>query len=381
MLRFSPFRFSLLLLALFTASTVSAQQGSTPVLAAKSWILIDHATDQVLTENEPDSRFEPASLTKLMTAYLTFKAIKTGTITENQLVQVSTVAWRQEGSRMFIEPRTPVTVGDLIRGVIVQSGNDASVALAELLGGSEAVFAEMMNREAEHLGMKNSHFVNSNGISHPKHYSTARDLAILAGALIRDFPEYYSLYSLKSFTYNRIQQPNRNRLLHIDPTIDGMKTGQTREAGFCLVGSALRGPRRLISVVLGASSDGARVQETLKLLNYGFQSHNMMRIYGADQPLSQFRVWKGAEKMVSAGFTEDLIMSLPKGKEKKIEPVLESQQPVLAPLKRGQEIGMLTLTVDGELYGSFPVVALADVPQAGVLGRTWDSIMLWFKNL
>jgi len=385
MLRFSPFRFSLhlLFIFLFAASScvVFAQPAAAPTLAAKSWILIDHGTGQILTSNDPDSRVEPASLTKLMTAYLTFKALKAGTITEDQQVHISTTAWKQEGSRMFIEPRKPVTVHDLIRGVIVQSGNDACVALAELLGGNEENFAAMMNRETVRLGMVNSHFMNSNGLPHPNHYSTARDLATLASAIVRDFPDYYSLYSLKSFTYNRITQNNRNRLLDMDPTVDGMKTGQTREAGYCLVSSALRGPRRLIAVVLGASSDSARMQESLKLLNYGFQFHNMMRIYAADQPLSQFRVWKGAEKLVDAGFMKDFIMSLPKGKANKIEAILESQQPVFAPLARGQEIGILRLSVDGELYGSFPVVALTDVPQGGFFGRMWDAIILWFKSL
>jgi D-alanyl-D-alanine carboxypeptidase (penicillin-binding protein 5/6) len=375
----SCFLFVFLFAASFCAE--SAPPAPPPVLAAKSWILVDHATGQILTANDPDSRTDPASLTKMMTAYLTFKALKAGTITETQQAQVSTKAWKQEGSRMFIEPRTPVAVGDLIQGVIVQSGNDASIALAELLGGSEENFAKMMNREAERLGMSSTHFMNSNGLSHPAHFSTARDLATLAGAIIRDFPEYYGLYSIKSFTYNRITQQNRNRLLYIDPTIDGMKTGQTKEAGFCLVGSAQRGPRRLISVVLGASSDNARVQETLKLLNYGFQSHDMMRIYSADQTLSQFKVWKGAEKQVDVGLANDLIMTLPKGKPNKIEPVLESQQPVFAPLVKGQEIGVLKLTVDGEFYGSFPAVALTDVPQGGFFGRMWDALMLWIKSL
>ena len=383
---FPPFRFFPLFLFIFLSGAlscaVSAQPAAAePVLAAKSWILVEHATGQILASNASDARVDPASLTKLMTAYLTFAALKAGTITESQEVQVSAAAWKQEGSRMFIEPRTPVAVSDLIRGVIVQSGNDACVALAELLGGSEENFAVMMNREAKRLGMKNTHFMNSNGLPHPEHYSTARDLATLASAIIRDFPDHYGLYSLKSFTYNRIMQPNRNRLLYIDPTVDGMKTGQTKEAGYCLVSSALRGSRRLVSVVLGTSSDNARAQESLKLLNYGFQFHNMMRIYVADQPLSQFRVWKGAEKTVGAGFSYDFIISLPKGKTSKIEPVLESRQPVFAPLVRGQEIGTLKLTIDGDLYGSFPVVALADVPQAGFFGRTWDAIMLWFKSL
>ncbi|MCL2591333.1 MAG: D-alanyl-D-alanine carboxypeptidase [Betaproteobacteria bacterium] len=360
---------------------MSAQSAPAPVLAAKSWILVEQATGQVLAANDPDSRVEPASLTKLMTAYLTFAALKSGKVTEGQLVQVSTAAWKQEGSRMFIEPQTPVAVGDLIRGVIVHSGNDACIALAELLGGNEKGFVEMMNREAKRLSMKNTHFMNPTGLPQSEHYSTARDLSILASAIIRDFPEYYSLYSVKSFTYNRITQPNRNRMLYIDPTVDGMKTGQTKDAGFCIVGSALRGSRRLVSVVLGASSDNARAQESLKLLNYGFQSHSMMRIYAADQHLSEFKVWKGAEKLVGVGFTQDFIMSLPRGKESKIEPVLESRQPVLAPLARGQEIGTLKLTVDGELYGSFPVVVLSDVPEGGFFERMRDALVLWFKNL
>jgi len=229
--------------------------------------------------------------------------------------------------------------------------------------------------------MKNTHFTNPTGLPHPEHYSTARDLAKLARAIIRDFPEYYGLYSIKSFTYNKIEQRNRNRLLFIDSTVDGLKTGQTKEAGFCLVSSAKRGQRRLISVVLGASKDDVRVQETLKLLNYGFKSHDMMRVYAANQHLKEIKVWKGAEKKVGIGFTQDLIMALPKGRENKIEPVLESREPILAPLKKGQRIGTLKLTVDGELYGNFPVVVLKDVAVGGFFGRMQDSVMLWVKNL
>ena len=383
---FSRFPLLFLLISLFVAPScaLSAQPVPAPVLAAKSWILVEYATGQVLAANDPDSRVEPASLTKLMTAYLAFAALKAKTVTKEQLVRVSTAAWKQEGSRMFIEPRTPVSVGDLIKGVIVHSGNDASVALAELIGGNEKDFAAMMNREAGRLGLQNTHFMNPTGLPHPEHYSTARDLAVLASAIIRDFPEYYGFYSLKSFAYNRIEQFNRNRLLHVDSTVDGLKTGQTKDAGFCLVGSAKRGQRRLVSVVLGASKDDIRVQESLKLLNYGFKSYNMMRIYAADQPLSEFKVWKGAEKIVGVGFTQDFIMALPnmpKGKEPKIEPVLESRQPVLAPLVRGQQIGTLTLTIDGEPYGSFPVVALTDVPEGGFFGRVGGAVMLWLKNL
>lgn len=368
------------LLALFSCAAF-AQNVPAPVLAAKSWILTDHATGQVLASKDPDARIEPASLTKLMTAYLTFSALKAGTIAEDQSVLVSARAWRQEGSRMFIQVDTQVTVGELIRGVIVQSGNDACVALAELLAGSEEAFATLMNREAERLGMKNTRFTNSNGLPDPNLYTTARDLSILASAIIREFPEYYSLYSIKSFTYNKITQPNRNRLLYLDPTVDGMKTGHTDAAGYCLVSSALRGPRRLLSVVLGAKSENVRAQESLKLLNYGFQFYDTVRVYAADQALSQFRVWKGVENQVSVGFTRDFLLSLPRDKANKIDVVLESRQPVLAPLARGQEIGALKLTVDGEPYGEYPVAALTDVPLAGIFGRLWDAILMWFKNL
>lgn len=282
---------------------------------------------------------------------------------------------------MFIEPRKPVTVDELIRGVIVQSGNDACVALSELIAGSEEAFAALMNREAKRLGMTNTHFTNSTGLPDPQLYTTARDLALLAAAIIRDFPEYYSLYSLKEYTYNNIKQPNRNRLLWMDSTVDGMKTGHTSSAGYCLVSTAQRGPRRLISVVLGAASDTVRAQESLKLLNFGFQFFDTVQLYAADQALSQFRVWKGQVNEVGAGFTSDFVLSLPKGQAEKIEAVLESRQPVMAPLQKGQEIGTMKLSLDGKLLGEYPVVALQDVPVAGFFGRLWDALVLWFKSL
>ncbi|MDR0701516.1 MAG: D-alanyl-D-alanine carboxypeptidase [Azoarcus sp.] len=380
-MRFPARNLFFVLLSVVFPCAVLAQTVSAPVLAAKSWILVDHATGQVLAGKDPDARIEPASLTKLMTAYLTFSTLKAGTITEDQMVLVSKKAWRQEGSRMFIQVDTTVAVGDLIRGVIVQSGNDACVALAELLAGSEEAFTVLMNREAERLGMKNTHFANANGLPHPDLYTTARDLSILASAIIRDFPEYYSLYSLKSFTYNRITQPNRNRLLYIDPSVDGMKTGHTDAAGYCLVASALRGSRRLVSVVLGATSENVRAQESLKLLNYGFQFFDTVRVYEAGQVLSQFRVWKGAANQVNVGFIQDFLISLPREKANKVGAVLESRQPVLAPLARGQEIGTLKLSIDGEPYGEYPVFALSDVPLAGFFGRLWDAIVMWFKSL
>ena len=375
-------RFVIVLLISLFSFTALAQQVPPPALAARAWVLVDHATGQVLAEKDPDARIEPASLTKLMTAYLTFAALKAGTITPDQTVPVSEKAWRMEGSRMFIEPLKPVTVQELIRGVIVQSGNDACVALAELIAGSEEAFAALMNREAQRLGMTNTHFTNSNGLPDPQLYTTARDLGKLASAIIRDFPqEYASLYSMKAYTYNGITQPNRNRLLYLDATVDGMKTGHTAAAGYCLVSSALRGPRRLISVVLGASSDTVRAQESLKLLNFGFQFYDTVKLYSADQALSQFRVWKGKANEVGAGFTSDLMLSLPKDAAAKVQSTVESQQPLVAPLERGQRIGTLKLSLDGKPLGEYPVVALQDVPVAGFFGRLWDAIVMWFKSL
>jgi D-alanyl-D-alanine carboxypeptidase (penicillin-binding protein 5/6) len=370
-----------LLFLLLSLAVHPALAQATPTLAAKSWVLIDHANGQVLAASEPDARIEPASLTKLMTAYLAFAALKAGTISIDQPVPVSADAWSQKGSRMFIEPRQQVTVGELISGIIIVSGNDACVALAELLAGSEENFAAMMNREAKRLGLTNTHFTNAAGLPDPEHYSTARDLAMLTRAVIRDFPEYYDLYSVRSFTYNGITQPNRNRLLWIDSTVDGVKTGHTAAAGYCLVASARRGERRLISVVLGTTSETVRAQESQKLLNFGFQFFDTVKLYSAGQPLSKFRVWKGKENEVAAGFTSDFVLSLPKSKADKIEARLESRQPVLAPLSRGQEIGVLKLSIEGQPIGEYPVVALEEVGLAGFFGRLWDAIVLWFKSL
>lgn len=372
--------FLALLISLFSF-TALAQSVPPPALAAKAWVLVDHATGQTLADKDADARIEPASLTKLMTAYLTFAALKAGTLTLDQVVPVSEKAWRMEGSRMFIEPNKPVTVDELIRGVIVQSGNDACVALAETIAGSEEAFAALMNREAQRLGMTNTHFTNSTGLPDPQLYTTARDLSILASAIVRDFPEHYSLYSMKEYTYNNIKQPNRNRLLYMDATVDGMKTGHTSTAGYCLVSTAQRGTRRLISVVLGAASDTVRAQESLKLLNFGFQFYDTVKLYSADETLSQFRVWKGKENEVAVGFTHDFVMSLPKEAAQKVQVTLESRQPLVAPLEKGQEVGTLKLSVDGKAIGDYPVVALKDVPVAGFFGRLWDAIVMFFKSL
>ncbi len=366
-----------LLFAQPAASSIPAA----PALAAKAYVLLDFNSGQLLVSQNPDQRVEPASLTKLMTAYLTFSALKQKTLKPDQAVTVSERAWRAEGSRMFIEPRKPVTVDELIRGMIVQSGNDACIALAEAIAGSEEVFAQMMSRDAQRLGMKNTSFMNSTGLPHPQHYSTAHDLALLAVAIIRDFPEHYPLYSLKEFRYNNITQANRNRLLWQDPTVDGMKTGYTENAGYCLVTSAKREAHRLVSVVLGTASESARAAESQKLLNYGFQFYDSVRLYEKNQPVATLQVWKGGGNSVKAGFTGDLYLSLPKGQADKVKATVESAQPLLAPINAGQKVGVMKLTLDGKPYIELPVVALESVPLAGIFGRGWDSLRLLLKRL
>ena len=369
--------FLLALLMTFPALADLAPQA--PTVAAKSWLLMDHGSGQVLASYNPDQRVEPASLTKLMTAYLAFAALRQKTLTLNQNVPVSERAWKTGGSRMFIDPKTPVTVEELLHGMIIQSGNDACVALAEAIAGSEEAFAQMMNREAQRLGLKNTHFTNATGLTDPQHYSTARDLALLAGALIRDFPDFYPIYSKKEYTYNRIAQPNRNRLLWLDPTVDGVKTGHTESAGYCLIASSKRPPRRLLSVVMGTASETVRAQESLKLLNYGFQFFDTVALYKKGEAVKQVRVWKGSQETVKAGFLDDFVLSLPKGQAERLKADLVSRQPLLAPVSQGSPIGTLKLSVDDKMVGEYPVVALENVAVAGFFGRLWDSVKLWLQ--
>ena len=376
----SSLRRFFLIVLLFPLLAAAQQLPTPPALAAKSWLLVESASGQELAAQAADERIEPASLTKLMTAYLTFAAIRQGTIKLDQAVPVSEKAWRAQGSRMFIKVNTQVPVEDLIKGMIVQSGNDACVALAEAIAGSEDNFAQMMNREAQRLGMKNTSFRNAAGMPDPQHYTTARDLAILAGALIRDFPnEYAKYYSMKEFRYNNITQPNRNRLLWLDPTVDGVKTGHTDAAGYCLISSSKRGDRRLVSVVLGTASDAVRTQESLKLLNYGFQFYEAVRLYAKDQPVSNLKVWKGAASTVKAGFQRDFVISVPKGFASRVKTELLSQQPLMAPVAAGQPVGTLKVSFDGKPYGDYPVVAIEAVPVAGIFGRMIDTVRLWFN--
>ncbi len=375
----SLFRIAALCAAL-VSQPVLAEAPPPPQIAANAWVLMDLTVDQPIVEHDADARVEPASLTKLMSAYLVFAALEKKSITLDQQVPVSEKAWKTGGSRMFIEPRKPVTVAELLRGMIVQSGNDATVALAELIAGSEDVFAQMMNREAQRLGMKNTNFTNASGWPDAKHYSTARDIAILASALIRDFPEYYKLYSLKDFRYNNITQQNRNRLLWLDPNVDGVKTGHTEAAGYCLVASAKRGTRRLLSVVLGARSDAQRAQESQKLLNYGFQFYDAVRVYEKGQAISTLRVWKGARNELKAGLPEDLYVVLPRGEAEKLTADFVSQQPLIAPVSQGQTVGTIRLALDGKPFGERSAVALEGVAVAGFFGRMWDTIRLWWNK-
>ena len=350
-----------------------------PSVAAPAYVLLDVTSGQFIVAQNPDEHREPASLTKLMTAYLAFAALRDKTITGSQMVNVSNVAWKVEGSRMFIEPRKAVSVDELLRGLIVQSGNDAAIALAELVAGSEAAFADRMNAEAKRLGLSNTHFTNATGLAHPQHYSSAADVARLAAAVIRDFPEYYSLYSMKEYRYNNITQPNRNRLLWTDPYVDGMKTGHTDAAGWCLVASAKRGQRRLLSVVLGAPSDAARASESQKLLNYGFQAFDTVQLYQSGQQISSLRVWKGAQQQVPAGFFADNYMTLPKGRADKLAVAMTAAEPLTAPVTKGQRVGTLRVSYEGKQIADFPMVALQDVPLGSFFGRAWDTVRLWFK--
>ena len=280
---------------------------------------------------------------------------------------------------MFIEPKRAVSVDELLRGMIVQSGNDASIALAELVAGTEPAFVEKMNAEAAKLGMANTRFANATGLADPQHYSTAADIAKLAHAVVRDYPEYYPLYALRDFRYNNIVQPNRNRLLWTDPFVDGMKTGHTEAAGWCLVASAKRGERRLVSVVLGAASDAMRASESQKLLNFGFQACDTVSLYQSGRPVAALKVWKGREGEVNAGFVADRHVTLPRGRAGDMKLVLESTEPLVAPVARGQRVGLVRVSLDGKPIAEFPLIALDEVPIANVFVRAWHSVRLWFR--
>jgi len=372
---------TLLALVLFGFSALAAAgMPQPPNLVGHAWLIADVSSGQILASHNADERFEPASLTKMMTAYLVFTALHEKRLSLDQQVPVSVRAWKAPGSRMFIEPGKPVTVEQLIQGMEVQSGNDACIALAEAVAGSQDVFVQMMNREAQRLGMKNTHFMNPTGLPNPQHYSTAHDIYLLATAIIRDFPaEYAKYYSEKEFTYNNITQRNRNRLLWLDPSVDGVKTGHTEAAGYCLVASSKHGPRRLLSVLLGATSEEMRADESLKLLNWGYQFFDSVKLYDKGQAVKSIRVWKGSSSEVKVGFDRPIIISVPKGDTDKLKANLLAQQPLVAPVAKGQRVGELRLTLDGKPMGEYPLLALQPVGAAGIFGRAWDTLRLWLK--
>jgi serine-type D-Ala-D-Ala carboxypeptidase (penicillin-binding protein 5/6) len=367
------------LLVLLLSRAALADAPVPPALGARAWLLLDATSGQVLASRNPDERIEPASLTKLMTAYIAFSALRARALAPAQAIRVSERAWHASGSRMFIEPNKTVTVQELLRGMIIQSGNDACIALAEAIAGSEQAFVERMNREAARIGMKNTHFTNASGLPQPDHYSTTSDLALLASVLIRDYPEYYKLYSEREYRYNDITQLNRNRLLWLDPNVDGMKTGHTESAGYCLIASARRGERRLLSVLVGAASERLRTEESQKLLNFGFQAYEAFRLYPKDQEISQLAVWRGSERSLRAGLAADLYVTVPTGTADKLHAEIVSEQPLVAPLATGQRVGTLRVAHEGKTLGEYPVIALENVAVAGILQRTWDGIALWFK--
>jgi D-alanyl-D-alanine carboxypeptidase (penicillin-binding protein 5/6) len=351
-----------------------------PPIAARAYIVVDMQSGQTLAAAAENDRFEPASLTKLMTAWLAFDALRQGQLEINKTVVVSDSAAKAGGSRMFVTAGQAVAVSDLLKGMIVLSGNDAAIALSEAMAGSESAFVARMNSQAAKMGLTNTRFVNATGQPTPGHYASARDLATLAQAVIRDFPEHYALYSMREFSFNNMAQGNRNRLLWTDTTVDGMKTGFTESAGYCLAASARRGDRRLVSVMLGAQSDTLRTTETQKLLNFGFQAYETRRLYQRGQTVATPQIYKGTQANVRLGFERDVWLTLPREKFTGLSAVLETRQPFVAPLAAGEKAGIMKLTRERAPLAEIPVVALEDVPVAGFLSRGWDSLRLLFQS-
>ncbi len=376
-----PYIFALLLLGIaLTGDVLSAVRITPPPgLAANSYILMDFDTGQILAEKNAHQRLEPASITKIMTAYTVMTEIKNGTISLSDKAIVSDKAWRMAGSRTFIEAGASIDVETLLKGMIIQSGNDASVALAEHTAGSEEAFVQMMNRHAQELGMKDTHFANSTGMPDPEHLTTAYDIAMMSLATIRDFPEHYAIYAEKEFTYNDIKQLNRNKLLWRDKSVDGIKTGHTDNAGYCLVASAKRDGMRLISVVLGTESMEARATISQSLLNYGFQHFETHRIYQAGTALNKSRIWMGDQEQLAQGLQQDLYVTIPRGQYQNLKAQLSLTSPLEAPINKGQQVGKIVVTLDGEPYAEAPLVALQDVAQGGLWTRIKDSILRRFE--
>jgi D-alanyl-D-alanine carboxypeptidase (penicillin-binding protein 5/6) len=369
-----------LMLFLFCGGVAAvAPVPSPPEITATGHILIDFNSGSILSEKNADGRLEPASLTKIMTAYVVMRELREGNITLVDEVPVSEKAWRTPGSRMFIEVDTRVSVEQLLKGMIIQSGNDASVALAEHIAGSEDTFARLMNQHAKRLGMDASNFTNSTGLPHPDHYTTARDIAKVSEATIREFPEYYPWYAERVFTYNGIKQQNRNKLLWRDDSIDGVKTGHTEAAGFCLVTSALRDGMRLTSVVMGTSSENERAKQSLALLNYGFRFFETHRLYGAGEVLHRSRVWKGHKERLSMGLSRDLYITIPRGRYQDLSAGMDIKPKIMAPIAKGSEMGRVTVALEGETVADVPLIALEPIDEGGIVRFVTDSVLLWFE--
>ena len=392
---FRPLARALVVSVLFVfAGAAAAQALQPPEVAAKSYLVLDLTTKQTLAERDADAHYDPASLTKLMTAYIVFQALKDKKLTLEQTLPVSKLAWAERkggGSPMFIDTTMTPKVDELLKGLIVESGNDASVALAEGVSGSVEVFVDAMNRQAQAWGLKNTSFKNVTGLTQPGHYSSARDMATVAAHIISDFPEYFPYYSIKEYKFNNIAQPNRNLLLRRDPTVDGMKTGYTEAAGYCLLATAARefpnlgpaggaGKRRIMTVVLNTTSMEARASESQKLLNWGFQAFDTVRLFDDGKPIVTPQVWKGTANVAKLGPSGALYISVPKGEGGKLQTKIERTDPLIAPLAKGQKVGkILVATASGTPVADVPLVVMEPVEQSGILGRAWDALRLWIK--
>jgi serine-type D-Ala-D-Ala carboxypeptidase (penicillin-binding protein 5/6) len=382
---FATYRLLLLFLLFTFLSKANAEEAesltpSPPTIAASSHILQDYNTGKVLAENNADAKLAPASLTKILTVYVVFEEIKNGHLHLEDKVTISQNAWKTSGSKMFIKVNDQVKVEDLLKGVIIQSGNDASVALAEHVAGNEATFAELMNQHAARLGMANSHFENSDGLPGEHHYTTARDLAILTAALIKEFPQYYPWFSQKEFTYNKITQQNRNMLLSRDVSVDGVKTGHTEEAGYCLVTSALRDGMRLISVVMGAASVNARANENQTLLNYGFRFFESHRLYQGKTSINEARIWKGATETLQLGLADDLYATIPRRRYNDLKATINVDKQIIAPVKAGDKLGTVVVKLKDEVIATKDLVALKEVGKGGIVRRLYDSALMMIKK-
>lgn len=348
-----------------------------PDIDAAGYLLLDMHSGRILAEKNASQHMEPASLTKIMTAHVVFEELAHGTLKPDDLVTVSKKAWKTEGSRMFIKVNSRVSIADLLKGLIIQSGNDAAVALAEYIAGSEDTFAKLMNEHAARLGMQSTHFANATGLPHPDHYTTPHDIARVTIATIRNYPEYYNLYSQKKFTYNKIRQYNRNRLLWRDPSVDGVKTGHTKSAGYCLVASARRDDMRLISVVMGTPSDRARIKTSRILLNYGFRFFETHRLYAGGNRLTEARVWMGEQEKIPLGLVEDLYVTIPRRQYDRLSARSEIEPDIRAPVHKGQKLGEVIVELEGKTIAEVPLVALHEIPEGGLWRQAVDTVQHW----